>query len=151
MYTYEWKKHKIKYLNKLHSLHVKPTVQNLKIALQFCGNYLQHTCRPAKCEPFFKFPKRLSFCCSGFLINRNSNICSHLLANFIECLQRRNKEATCSLTNTSSDQLLGSLGNLVISSRFGSILLVLGNLFLKLHVKFNVIIFMPTTLPTICA
>ena len=100
---------------------------------------------------FVKFPTRLSFCCSGFLINRDSNICSHLLANSIECLQRRNKKATCSLTNTSSDQLLGSLGNLVISSRFGSILLVLGNLFLKLHVTFNGIIFMPTTLPTICA
>ena len=127
------------------------TVQNLKIALQFCGNSLQHNCRPSKCEPFFKFPTRLSFCCSGFLINRDSNICSHLLANCIECLQRRNKKATCSLTNTSSDQLLGSLGNLVISSRFGSTLLVLGNLFLKLHVTFNVIFFMPTTLPTICA
>ena len=127
------------------------TVTELEDCIAVFGNSLQHNCRPAKCEPFFKFPTRLSFCCSGFLINRDSNICSHLLANSIEYLQRRNKKATCSLTNTSSDQLLGSLGNLVISSRFGSTLLVLGNLFLKLHVTFNVIFFMPTTLPTICA
>lgn len=82
-----------------YSLLVKPTVQNLKIALQFCRNSLQHTCRPAKCEPFFKFLTRLSFCCSGFLINRDSHICRHLLTNSIECLQRRNKQLVAWLTH----------------------------------------------------
>lgn len=114
---------------------------------KFLATYLSRR-RPAKCSLFLSFQQGCVF--AGFLINRDSHICSHLVTNSIECLQRRNKKATCSLINI-SDQLLGSLGNLVISFRFGSILLVLGNLFLKLHVTFKVIIFMPTTLPTICA
>lgn len=113
----------------------------------------QHTCREEgqpNANFFIKFPTRLSFC--WFSNNRDSHICSHLLTNSIESLQRRNKKGTCSLFSLLTlDQLLGSLGNLVISSRFGSILLFLGNLFLKLQVTFNVTFFMPTTLPTICA
>ena len=149
-YTYEWKKHKIKNLTKLHCLHViKYRTWRLRCSFwKFLATYLSRR-MPAKSELFFlSFQRGWVF--AGFLINRDSHIFSYFAGKFYWSSAETNKQATCSLINT-SDQLLGSLGNLVISSRFGSILLVLGNLFLKLHVTFNVIIFMPTTLPTICA